>query len=250
MNSGLDTQRFWEDRLRTNPNLRGTGHRAFDLNYNQWLYQAQWDSLDLLFGKHQVKLQGRSVLDVGSGTGFYLGYYIEHGAEPIYGLDITETSVQYLQKTYPQGYFSTCDISEQNLPLQRSFGLVSAMSVLYHVVDDARFESAVTNLCTHLDPGGYLLLTDTFRRSLVPTARHARFRSMQSYQTIFARHNITVLDVLPIYYLMNRTFIPIIGPSVINAVRAAHLFYIIDNYLRRMRVRNSGIKMLLAQKSM
>lgn len=249
MSSDLDTRRFWEERLRANPNLRGTGHRAFDLAYNQWLYQAQWDSLDLLFGEHQVDLPGRSVLDVGSGTGFYLNYYLEHGAQPIYGLDITETSVQYLRATYPQGHFATCDISDPVLPLDRQFGLVSAMSVLYHVVDDAKFERAMANLCAHVETGGFLLLSDTFQQSWLPTGKHARFRPMQTYRDLLSRHALDVLDVLPVYYLMNRTFVPVLGPRLIDALNAGRIFHAVDGRLRRRRVPNGdGMKMLLARK--
>ena len=140
--TALDTRAYWETRLSGRPNLRGTGHRAFSLDYNTWLYQAQLDCLRLVFARHAVTVRGRSVLDVGSGTGFYIRYYVEQGARPVTGLDITEISVRYLQNAYPQQCFVTGDITAPHLPVSPSFHLISAISVLYHILDDALFERA------------------------------------------------------------------------------------------------------------
>jgi SAM-dependent methyltransferase len=245
----LDSRRFWEERLRANPNLRGTGHRSFDLTYNEWLYQAQWDCLDQLLEKHCISLAGHSVLDVGSGTGFYIKYYSEHGAVPIFGMDITETSTQYLQKNYPSSTFLTCDIAGNTLPLSRKFYLVSAMSVLYHIIENVSFERALHNLCQQVDDGGYLLLTDTFSRSLLPTAGHARFRTLTSYEPILAQHNISVTEVMPIYYLLNRSFAPGIGPWLISRLGLGKSLYLADYDLRQRNWSNGdGMKMVLAQK--
>jgi SAM-dependent methyltransferase len=249
MKDALDSRRFWEDRLRTNPNLRGTGHRSFDLTYNKWLYQAQWDCLDQLLEKHKIKLAGRSVLDVGSGTGFYIKYYAEHGAVPIFGMDITETSAQYLRKYYPSSFFLTCDVAGNALPLRRGFHLISAMSILYHIIEDSRFERSLHNLCQQLEGGGYLLLTDTFSRSLLPTAGHARFRTLDMYRSVFAQHEISIIEMMPIYYLLNRAFAPGFGPWLISRFGLGESLYHIDCDLRRRKWSNGGgMKMLLAQK--
>ncbi|RMF26012.1 MAG: hypothetical protein D6759_20410, partial [Chloroflexi bacterium] len=67
-----DYRHYWERRLIRHPNLKGTGHRAFSLAYNRVLYQAQRDCLELVLARHQISLQGKRVLDIGSGTGFYV----------------------------------------------------------------------------------------------------------------------------------------------------------------------------------
>jgi len=243
----LDTQAFWEERLESQLNLRGTGHRAFDLTYNQWLYQAQLDSLKSLFLRQQVSLQGKRVLDVGSGVGFYVDAYIKEGASSIIGVDIAESSVNYLKKHFPDHQFFVCNIADSPCPFEGPFDLISAVSVLYHIVDDAKFQAAMRNLCTMLSQNGYLLLSDTFQKS--PTARHTRFRSTNEYEQIFKPFEIEILEITPIYYLMNHTFIPILGPLLINRLKLGQSLYQMDKWLKnRLGVNMGGMKFLLAKR--
>ena len=143
--NNFDPQNYWEKRLAENPNLLGTGHRAFSLAYNQILYQAQIDCLDALLNKHEISVQNQTVLDVGSGTGFFVDYYLNKGARVI-GLDLTEASVKFLKRNFPTCQFFQADVSEKKLPVNRSVNLVSVISVFYHIVDDLRFQRAVKNL--------------------------------------------------------------------------------------------------------
>ncbi len=246
----LDARAYWETRLSDRPNLRGTGHRAFSLDYNNLLYQAQLDCLRLVLARHAVTVRGRSVLDVGSGTGFYIRYYVEQGARPVTGLDITEVSVRYLQNAYPQQCFVTGDIAAPHLPVSPAFHLISAISVLYHILDDALFERALANLCEHLHPDGYLVLSDTFAKSVLPTARHAKYRSLATYRTVLDRYHVKMVELAPIYYLMNRVFVPVVGPFVIDRLGMGALFYRTDQRLRRLGMPNgSAMKLLLARRA-
>ncbi len=242
-------QSYWEERLRSNLNLRGTGHRAFGLDYNRWLYQAQSDCLDAVAQRAGVNFSGKQVLDVGSGTGYFVEYFTRKGAAHVAGLDITAVSVQYLADTYPDYEFHVADIADPNFDLQRQFDLVSIISVLYHVVDDAGFEAAVANLCRHVAPGGYLFLSDTFQRPLLPTARHARFRAREQYERLLAQGGLRIVEVVPIYYFLNQTFVPLLGPRVIDGLRLGRPLYQLDRWLRKRGTDNgAGMKLLLAQK--
>jgi len=229
--------------------LRGTGHRAFSLAYNHWLYQAQLDCLDSLIKQQGVDIRGRGVLDIGSGIGFYIAYFHQRGAHPIYGVDIADTSIQYLKQTYPMCTFFACDISAPDLPFSGLFDLVSAMSVLYHIVDDTHFERALDNICHLLAIGGYLLISDTFRRPLLPTARHGRFRDLEAYERVFRRYGVRIIQIVPLYYVLNRTFVPFLGPLVVNSLNLGQCLYRLDSRLRASgRSNGSGMKLLLAQR--
>ena len=249
MSEQFDPRAYWEERLSANISLRGTGHRAFSLAYNDRLYAAQRDCVAQLFFAHGVNLRGRTALDVGSGNGFFVRAWLERGAVAVTGLDITVASVAHLQQQYPQGVFAVADVAAGNLPLARRYDLVSCISVLYHVVDDAKFAQALSNLCRHVLPGGHLLVSDTFVPSLLPTARHARFRTLEEYRTLLARSDLEVVAVLPVYYLLNRTFIPLLGPALLNGLNLGDLFYRLDSRWRAEgRSNGDGMKFLLARK--
>lgn len=242
-------QSYWEERLRNNLNLRGTGHRAFGLAYNGWLYRAQSDCMDAVSARAGVEIAGRKVLDVGSGTGYFVEYFKRKGAAHVTGLDITQSSVDYLAQTYPEDDFRVADVAATDFVLGRQFEIVSIISVLYHVVDDAGFAQAVKNLCDHVAPGGYLFLSDTFQQPLLPTARHARFRSLDQYRALLNAGEMEIVEVLPIYYLLNQTFVPVVAPRLIDLFGLGKPMYHLDTWLRGRGMGNgAGMKLLLARK--
>ena len=77
----------------------------------------------------------------------------------------------------------------------------------------------------------------------------ARLRSLEEYRPVLTANHMKVIDLLPVYYLANRTFIPVIGPWVINRLKLGKFFYNLDNRLRRRKLSNgTGLKTLLARK--
>jgi SAM-dependent methyltransferase len=240
---------YWENRLARDPNLRGTGHRAFSLDYNKKLYQAQKDCLNLMLAKHQVDLRGKKVLDVGSGIGYYIHFFKAANVAQVVGIDITETSVEYLQEAFPSYEFYICDIGSEQIPLDGPFDVISAISVLYHLIEDTRFERAIRHLSNLLSNNGYLLITDTFSRSLLPSAPHARFRTLNAYQEVLFEHGLHIVDILPVYYLLNKTLLPLIGPFLLRSKWLQQQFYEIDKRWRQEgRPNGRGMKLMLARK--
>ncbi len=244
----IDIHRYWDERLASNLNLRGTGHRAFSLEYNHYLYQAQTDCLTKLLEKNKIDLSDKRILDIGSGTGFFVDYYLKRGAEKITGLDISETSVNYLSKVFTGCLFFVEDISNTSLDYLGSFDFVSVISMIYHIVDDNLFKKAVNNLCMLCKSRGYLLISDAFMGRWFLNAGHAHLRSLDEYRPYLEEFEI--VDIMPIYYLLNHTFIPFIGPKIIEVLNLGNLFYRIDNHLRGKRWNNcSGMKFILLQKA-
>lgn len=143
MKSNFDPADYWEKRLAANTNLRGTGHRAFSPEYNQWIYQSQRDCLDQLIRKYNIQFAGRNILDIGSGFGYYIDFFLEKSPLSISGIDITQTSINYLSQKYSGLSFYKLDISESIASISdRKYEFISAISVLIHIVDDNKFVAA------------------------------------------------------------------------------------------------------------
>jgi 2-polyprenyl-3-methyl-5-hydroxy-6-metoxy-1,4-benzoquinol methylase len=245
--TAINLQKYWDDRLSSNLNLRGTGHRAFNLQYNEYLYQAQADCLTKLLDKWDINLANKKLLDIGSGTGYYIDYYKKRNASGVSGLDLSKTSVDYLKSKYPEFNFHVEDISGPSLEYLGTFDFISAISVIYHVIDNRKFSQTLINLSVLCKPGGYLLISDAFTKSWSLSAQHAHLRSLEEYQ--LSKYNYKVIDISPIYYLLNRTFIPILGPKIINGLNLGYFFYGFDQRLREKGWKNgSGMKFMLAQK--
>lgn len=246
----MNTKEFWENRLAQGIDLRTTGHRAFNLSYNQWLYQAQKDRLDLLLTKNQVPINNdTTLLDIGSGWGYFVEYFIDKGVNSIEGIDIAKPSIEYLQQKYPRLTFYQIDISASSIPAQKSYDIITAFSVVFHIVDDKKFKQALLNMVELLKSSGFLIICDTFEKKFIPTPGHVRFRPLSAYTDIFHKSEVQVIDILPQYFFMNRTFLPKIGPWIINRFNLGQNIYLLDKKILQKTGHNFGeVKLMLVQK--
>ncbi len=91
------------------------------------------------------------MLDVGSGTGFYVGLWREAGAASIRGSDVSPTAVARLRtRAFPAIRIDRFDLSgaAEDLP-DGPFDLVSAFDVLFHLIDDAAYGRALAKSVDH-----------------------------------------------------------------------------------------------------
>lgn len=242
-------QSYWENRLKSSPNLRGTGHRQFSIEYNEVMYHVASERLKSVLDWAQIDLTGKQVLDVGPGLGYFVQRYIDWGVAHVTGLDITQISVQMLSRAFPQHTFVQGDISSETLPLGGEYDLVSAIGIVYHIIDDRRFRKAIENMCMRVHPGGHLILVDSFSKSLFPTARHARRRSFEYYISILNQYSFRVLKICPMYYVMGRSLIPLIGPRILGQRPMLNLLLRLEYWLGdRLQSNLDGLKILLAER--
>jgi hypothetical protein len=135
------------------------------------------------------------------------------------------------------------------VPVEGEFDIISVMGVLYHIIDDVRFNRALSNLSKMLAPGGSIIITDTFRKPFLPTAQHARYRELANYKSILETEKVKILEIRPLYYLLNRPFIPVVGPWFLNTFRMGKLLFKLDTRLRNMGISNlDNLKILVGQK--
>jgi SAM-dependent methyltransferase len=191
---------FWDRRLAEQFDLRGTGETGLSLAYNQACYALRAETLDRCLRDHGVDPAGRTVLDVGCGTGFFTAFYLHRGAK-VTGIDIAPTSIERLRARHPEATFVLGDVSETAPPGR--FDLVNAFDVLYHIVDEARWQAALTHLADAVAPGGLLLVTDTFMPPRVE-AEHNRMRALERYRAVLEPRGFRLAAPRPTHFLLNR----------------------------------------------
>lgn len=101
-------------------------------------------------------VQGRRVLDIGSGTGYGAAHLRQAGAAEVVGVDRDRRSVAYASTHYslPGLRFRIADAQE--LPADLGlFGAIVSSNVFEHLADPAR---ALTQVRRHLQPGGLFVL--------------------------------------------------------------------------------------------
>jgi SAM-dependent methyltransferase len=200
----FDPKAYWETRLAKNPGLTGVGYAGLGNRYNEWLYKVR----RRIFLREVGSLPGRweeaEVLDVGSGTGFYTQRWKEIGVRSITGSDLTDISISRLQQEFSGEKFIRLDIgaSLAELPTLR-FNAISAFDVLFHITDDQRYETAISNVHTMLKPGGWFIFSDNFLHFPTERATHQVSRSLAEVGSILQKAGFQVVRRRPMFVLMN-----------------------------------------------
>lgn len=243
-----EPQTYWRERLSAHPDLLGVGHRRFSLAYNAAMYEVGLENLDAALAQAGIDLAGRSVLDIGPGLGHFYRRFVELGARDLLGVDITEASVQGLQREFPGQRFLCADVSDLAPEDLGQFDLVSVISVIFHIVDEARFERTIRTLCRCVAPGGSLLVVDSFFPGPRPPVAHTRLRTLGRYRPLLAEAGLQIRRIHPMYYLLGhpwlgRPLAPLLDrPSMLPRVVR------LERWMRRhLPAAWSGVQYMLAQ---
>jgi SAM-dependent methyltransferase len=208
----FDNRQYWEARLREHYSLAGVGYLRLGRRYNEWMYRIRGKVFDRVLagignGESEVgnRWRGAEVLDVGSGTGFYVERWLRLGAR-VTGLDLTDVAVAELSRSFPEARFVRADIGAPlaTVPLEvGSFNAVSAMDVLFHLVDDDAYANALSNIAALLQPGGWFLWSDNFLRHPAERVTHQASRPLTESLRLLQAAGFEVVERAPMFVLMN-----------------------------------------------
>jgi 2-polyprenyl-3-methyl-5-hydroxy-6-metoxy-1,4-benzoquinol methylase len=204
-NDAFDARQYWEERLTDDYSLTGVGFRRLGPSFNRWAYEVRQTRFLDAVERLDLDPSTSRVVDVGSGTGFYVDRWLQLGAT-VTGLDLTETAVDNLRRAYRDATFLRADISDRSAVEQIGAGtvdVVSAMDVLFHVVDDAAFVAALANIRDLLRPGGYLLYSDIFVHGPTQRVTHRVSRSLAEITAAMSDVGLEIVERRPFFWLMN-----------------------------------------------
>jgi SAM-dependent methyltransferase len=201
--SFFDARNYWETRLREHPGLCGVGNTCLGRSYIEWLYKARRAVFLRLLSSLKTNLRTAQVFDVGSGTGFYLELWKQLGVSGITGCDITEIAVARLGAALPWARILRLDIGD-SLPKSElgRYDIVSAFDVLFHIVEEERYERAIRNVCALLRPGGMLLFSELLPRNGVRREEHVAFRPLKDVTALLAKAGFEVVCHVPMLVVM------------------------------------------------
>ena len=199
----FDPRNYWEKRLGRDWNLQGVGFRRLGGRFNSWAYRLRGEVFQRVVASHLPDIAQADVLDIGSGTGFYVNAWGEAGAKNITGVDITEAAVHQLGERFPDVRFIRGDVSDGVPELAgESFDVVSAMDVLFHIVDDRRFAAALQTVADKLRPGGTFLYSDMFLRNREIRETHAVYRRLSDIERAVEAAGLEVVTRIPMFVYM------------------------------------------------
>lgn len=198
---------YWEKRLSDNFGLHGTGFLGLGKNFNKWMYRIRAKVLERELGKLNIKPAEYRILDIGSGTGFYIDLWRQFGCKKVVGADITNVSVENLRKNFPEFEFYKMDIGNDQKDIDqiidRQFDIVSAFDVLFHITDDKRYKNAFKNVYDRLADGGYFIFTENFLHKNYFQAEHQKGRTLENIEKLLGDLNFRIVRRSPSFVLMS-----------------------------------------------
>jgi SAM-dependent methyltransferase len=194
---------YWEARLSERYALDGVGFTALGPAFNEAMYRTRRDLFLRRVRPLVVARPDLAVLDVGSGTGFYLDLWRELGVRRLTGSDLTSTAVERLRERHPGVELVRWDAGGEEPAPGGPYGAISAFDVLFHIVDDERYERALRNLFAALEPGGFLLFTDNFVHGATVRGETQVSRSLAEIEAAVSRAGFEVVARRPAFVLMN-----------------------------------------------
>ncbi|HPP67020.1 MAG TPA: class I SAM-dependent methyltransferase [bacterium] len=196
-------QEYWQKRLSKDFSLTGVGYLRFKIEYNIWLYKARLYVLQKLLKKADVNCNGKNLLDIGIGTGFYIDFWEKQGVKNITGIDITSKSIEELKRKYPNYNFIKADIGDEMESFNERFDIITAFDVLFHIVREDKFKQAIKNIKKFSHSNTIILIMDNFLKEYKQTRGHENDRTLEYYKKILDSHSIDIKIIEPIFFFMN-----------------------------------------------
>lgn len=205
MENAFDPSQYWERRLQDNPGVTGVGYTSLGTGYNEWLYRMRKKVFLRLVASQQFAWEGASVLDVGSGTGFYIQRWKEVGVRKIVGSDLTAIATGRLRQLFPNEEFVQMDIGAE-IPKAwiRLFDAVSAFDIFFHIVDDQRYQKALQNVSSALRPGGLFFFSDILPHGPAKRSIHMVSRSLPEVERYLRAASFEIINRVPMFVLLNQ----------------------------------------------
>lgn len=200
------TRAEWLDRHEKLGYYERVGYVGLGERFNRWIYRLRRSHFLRLARRHGLGSPGQRALDVGFGSGFYLGLLNELGVHDVRGVDVSPRAVQRAREAFPTFRFEVCDVSDGLPPATVSeggFDWVLAMDMLYHIVEDELFCAALGHCGRAVRRGGRLLVSDNFPSRRAPSDAHQAYHTLAEYESVLAPLGFRPREVSPVFFLSN-----------------------------------------------
>lgn len=136
------------------------------------------------------------VMDIGSGAGHWIDFYktVFHAAH-VTGVEFVPQIAEFLEKRYSDDdsvRILRKDITAPDFSIENEFDIISAIGVMFHIVDESQFVQAMQNMTMALKPGGVMVIGGDFGPETreVQFHKHNEFESWQEHDALEQEANI------------------------------------------------------------
>jgi SAM-dependent methyltransferase len=185
---------------------QATGHEQ--LEYSSPVEDAViYPAYERLIADLGLRVQGGRVLDVGSGSGRWVRFFLDRYRPAfLMGVDCAQASVDMLTRWCADGdvpaEFRQADITAPTLDLGEPFDLINVANVLFHIPEQDLFLQALQNLARLVSPGGRIVTTEYLPRTTMRTD-WMLVRSRYEFEAAAAQAELRIAEVRPSAFFSN-----------------------------------------------
>ena len=202
----FDAAAYWNTRYAT-IDASKSGHVDLPAEYNAWLYRRKQDHVAKALRSVGESLRGAKLLEIAAGSGAWMDFWEEQGVADYLGIDLSQRAIDGLVAHFPGQRFLQYDLNEPGLAraVGQGYDCVSAIDVLYHVMDDRRFRELLVEIGSLLNPGGLLIIHDQFLHGAVHDHVYLRWRKLDDYAAALRSAGFEILYRRPTFFFMIQT---------------------------------------------
>ncbi|MCH8330503.1 MAG: class I SAM-dependent methyltransferase [Bacteroidetes bacterium] len=165
-----DAKKYFESGHRTSLANEFSDGMTVSPDYNpiniRFYYNSVENSMLKYFSSHD-KPKNPTVLDIGSGAGHWIDFYSDvFDSDQLVSLEISSYLVEALANKYKMTnkvQFVEGDISSSNFTLgDLQFDIVNAIGIMFHIVDDSAWETAIKNISNLMRKDGLFIISGQF----------------------------------------------------------------------------------------
>jgi len=128
-----------------------------------------YNSIELLINKYfyneKIKLEGANVLDIGTGAGHWVDFYLNHGVSKIFGIELSVKAYEYLQNKYSNNLkvnILNGRSIDQLDNIKEKFDIVNAIGVMFHITDDEEWEKTIEKISNKMKNNAIFIVGGNF----------------------------------------------------------------------------------------
>lgn len=204
-----DAASYWTG-LVAGESLDEVGHPDMGRSFNEWAYKLRYRAIVKSVAAVRPWSTVTRLYEGAIGTGYYLSRWKSLGVDHVAGVDLSPRAVASAQRRFPDddltvGSLDALDKDPGWSYRKGRYQVVTAIDVLYHILDDASAGRAVQLLADLVAPGGVLVVTEK-HDGLLARERVSEFvaRRPESWYVDRAREaGLTLADTRPMFWCMD-----------------------------------------------
>jgi 2-polyprenyl-3-methyl-5-hydroxy-6-metoxy-1,4-benzoquinol methylase len=185
--------RYWEERHRTQGELRSGGHIGLDEAANQIFYFTRLGMLLRIIGVRNSVSAPLFLLDAGCGKGQFVRALVSCGFA-VDGIDTSPTAIDFCRASGP-GRYEVSSIADWRSPTL--YDVVYSVDVLFHLVDDDDWAASLDNLASLVRLGGKLVITDEHAEVRRQAGNYIVHRASTEYVEALGRRGFALREFVP-----------------------------------------------------